>query len=87
MILQIPVSPETEAALRERANARGEDIAAYAARLLHDALNAPSVDELLAPFRRQVAESGMTDKELNDLCEELRQEVWMEQQTAKAKDA
>jgi len=87
MILQIPVNSETEAVLRERASARGEDIAAYAARLLQEAVTTPNVDELLAPFRRQVAESGVSDDELDELCEELRQEVWTEQQARKAKSA
>jgi len=32
----------------------------------------------LAPFRRQVEESGMTDDELGDFFEEVREEVWQE---------
>ncbi|HEV3417277.1 MAG TPA: hypothetical protein VG056_10700 [Pirellulales bacterium] len=86
-MLQVSLTPETVAALRERANARGEDIADYAARLLRDAVTAPSVDELLAPFRNQVDESGATDEELDNLCEELRQEVWRDQEARKAKRA
>jgi hypothetical protein len=87
MILEVPVNPETEAALRERASARGEDVASYAARVLQEALTAKSVDDLLAPFRRQVDESGATDEELDDLCEDLREEVWQEHQARKAKEA
>ncbi len=87
MILQVPVTPETEAALRERATAHGEDIATYAARVLRDALSAPSVDELLAPFRRQVEGSEATDEELDELCEELREDVWHEQQARRANGA
>jgi hypothetical protein len=86
-MLQVPLTPETEAVLRERAKALGEDVADYAARLLRDAVTTPSVDELLAPFRRHVDESGATDEELDSLCEELRQEVWQEQQARKAKRA
>jgi hypothetical protein len=77
-MLAVPLQPATEAALRERAEARGQDAAVYAAQLIHDALNAPSVEELLAPFRRQVAESGATDAELDELAEELRNEAWQE---------
>lgn len=55
--------------------ANGEDVSSYAARLLHDVLMAPSVEELLAPFRKQVEESGITDEELDQLGEELRLEV------------
>ena len=86
-MLQIPLSPETEAALRERANVRGEDAGIYAARLLQDALTSPNVEQLLRPFRQQVERSGATDLELDGLCEELRQEVWEEQQVQKANTA
>ena len=83
-MLQIPLPPDTEEALRERAKASGEDVSSYAARLLQEALGAPSVDELLAPFRKRVEESGMTDEQLNQLGEELRREVRQEQQARKA---
>jgi hypothetical protein len=48
-MLQIPLSPDAEEILRERAKASGEEVAWYAARLLQDTLVAPSVGELLAP--------------------------------------
>lgn len=86
-MLQIPLSAETEVALRERADSRGEEVAVYAARLLQDAVAAPNIDELLAPFRRQVEENGATDAELDSLCEELRRDVWQEQQARKAQSA
>lgn len=86
-MLQVPLSPDTERALRERAHANGEDVASYAARLIQQALTTPSVDELLAPFRREVEESGIADDELDRLGEELRQEVRQEKQTRKAKTA
>ena len=75
-MLQIPLSPAAEEILRERAAASGEDVSCYAARLLQEALSAPSVEELLTPFRKQVEDSGITDGELNQLGEELRSEVW-----------
>ncbi len=84
-MLQIPLSPDTESTLRQRAEASGEDVASYAARILQEALCAPSVDELLAPFRKQVEESVITDDELDKLGEELRREVRQEEQSRKAK--
>jgi hypothetical protein len=42
-MLQIPLHPDTEQTLRERAKANGEDVAAYVARLIQQALTAPSV--------------------------------------------
>ena len=84
-MLQIPLPPDTEETLRKRAKANGEDVASYAARLIQEALCTPSVDELLAPFRKQVEESGITDEELDRLGEELRDEVWQEHEARKAK--
>jgi hypothetical protein len=84
-MLQIPLPPDVEARLRERAKARGEDVSALAARLLEDALSTATVDELLAPFRRQVADSGISDDELDRLGEELRDEVWRDAQTPNVK--
>lgn len=84
-MLQIPLPPDAEETLRQRAKASGEDVGAYAARLLQEALSAPSVDVLLAPFRKQVQESGITEEELDQLGEELRDEVWRERQARKAK--
>ncbi len=40
---------------------------------------AESIDEILAPFRKQVAESGMSEDELDAFFQEVRQEVWDEQ--------
>ncbi len=72
--------PQVEAALRDLTKAQGIEVAVLAARLLSAALSAPNVDELLAPLRRQVEASGASDKELDALCEQLREEVWREQQ-------
>jgi hypothetical protein len=70
--LNITLPPETEARLRERAEAQGEDIASYAARLLRDAVASPSIDDLLSPFRQQVEASGMTDEQLDEFYNDLR---------------
>jgi hypothetical protein len=82
-MLQIPLSPATEETLRERAKSSGSDVSGYAARLIQEALSTPSVDELLAPFRKQVEESGITDEELDRLGEELRREARLERRARK----
>jgi hypothetical protein len=38
----------------------------------------PAVDHALAPFRRQLEESGISDDELGAFFEEVREEVWQE---------
>jgi hypothetical protein len=83
-MLEIALPPDTEAKLRERAKASGEDVSAVAARLIAEALGAPSVDELLAPFRKQVEDGGVTDEDLDRLGDELRDEVWRQHQTRKS---
>jgi hypothetical protein len=40
-----------------------------------------TTDERLAAFRQQVEESGITDEDLDRLFEELREEVWQENQS------
>ena len=39
----------------------------------------PSLDEILAPFRTQVADSGVSDAELDRLFSEARDELHREQ--------
>lgn len=86
-MLQIPLPPDTEETLRERAKANGQDVSSYAARIIQEALSTPSVEELLAPFRREVEESGITDEGLDTLGEELRRDVRQEHRARKAKTA
>lgn len=42
---------------------------------------APTIDEILAPIRKQFVESGTTEEELDALIDEAREEVWQEGQT------
>ena len=83
-MVQVSLPPDTEALLRERARAVGKDVSSYAASLLSEALSAPNVDHLLAPYRKQVEESGITNEELDALGESLRDEVWRERQATEA---
>ena len=70
--------------LRERAAAQGQDLVQYIHRIIdRDITAAPTLDELLAPLRREFAASGMTEDELDALVEEARQEVWQEKQAKK----
>ena len=78
MTLSLSLSPQAEAKLRERAAAAGLDPSTYAKGLLEDVVTKPTLDEILAPFRRQVDESGMSDEDLDLFYENLRNEVWGE---------
>ena len=64
MVLQIPITSDTEAKLRRQAQAAGKDVTAYVSQLVEQAAARPSLDELLEPLRRQFAQSGATDEQL-----------------------
>jgi predicted DNA-binding protein len=79
MTILIRLSDEEQRRLTERAARNGRDVADYVQLLIERDLQEPAaVDLALAPFRRQVEESGMTDEELGDFYEEVREEVWQE---------
>ena len=84
MTVSISLSPRAEARLKERAAAEGKDLVAYATQLVEDAVTKPSLDEILAPFRKEVAASGMNDEQLEQFYEGLRDEAWQERQGRKA---
>jgi hypothetical protein len=44
----------------------------------------PTLDEILAPVRKEFVESGMTEEELEVLIDEAREEVWQEEHTQEA---
>lgn len=46
-------------------------------------LGPPTMDEILAPIRKQFNESGMTEDELEVLIDEAREEVWQAKRTHK----
>jgi hypothetical protein len=85
MTVTISLSPEMEKQLVARATVHGQDVAGYVCQLIardiQDARPASkSLDEVLAPIRRQFKDSGMTDEELDALVEETREEIWQEKQ-------
>jgi hypothetical protein len=93
MSITISLPPEMEEKLRQRAAERGQTVDGYVRQLVErEVLDAggprpggapplparlPS-DEALAPFRKEVAESGMTDDELLEFFEGVREEVYQE---------
>lgn len=75
MTLRVPISPETEARLRAKAADTGLDIEAYAARALDRAVSRPSLDDILAPLRDEVACSGVSEEGLTQLLEQAKHET------------
>jgi hypothetical protein len=60
------LSDRARAKLAEQAANRGQDISTVASDLIEQAIARPSIAEIMAPVRKQVAESAMSDEELND---------------------
>jgi hypothetical protein len=76
MTLTITLSPKAERALQERATRDGRDVNDLARELIERGVLVPPLDEILDPFRREVAASGLNQAELDELFEEARNEAW-----------
>lgn len=73
MTITLDVSSTTERRLKERARREGKEVPALIGDLIERELDAVAkLDAILGPFRRQVAESGITDDELTDVFNEAR---------------
>ena len=75
MTINISLTPEAETKLRQRASSLGQDVSIVASDLLEEAVCRPTVEELLAPARRQIAESGMCDQALDGFFRDVLKEV------------
>ncbi len=84
MTLTIPISPEAEAKLIAKAAAAGVDVTTFAAQTLERAASKPTLEEILAPLRKEFEQSGMTEDELTDLLEQAKHEARAERRARKA---
>ena len=63
MTITILLPPDTERKLVEKAKRSGQDIETVARQSIERGVTAEAtLDEILTPFRRQVAESSISDK-------------------------
>ncbi len=74
MVLQLTLSPEIEAKLAAKAAAEGVDVETFARRAIESAAVKPTLDEILAPLRDEVA-SMWTEEELTQVLEEAKHEM------------
>lgn len=75
--ITIPLSSDEERRLADHAARSGLAVTDLVRRLIERELARPAaIDEILAPFRREVEQSGLTDEELGDFFEDVRDEVW-----------
>ncbi len=75
MTVTINISPDALRSLTERAKERGTNIEGYVKDLIEKDVAPPRrISEILAPFRQEVLNSGITDLELDSLFHEARNE-------------
>lgn len=81
--LEIPnVPPDQMKKLAEKAAESGKTPEEYALELIVTALDSGgglTFDQILAPFRQEVKESGLTDEELDELFRRARRDYAREQ--------
>lgn len=68
--------------LDEKVRQTGDDLDDYVQALLMTDIQSLILSEILAPFRQEVKESGISEDEFTALFEEAREEVWQEKQKA-----
>jgi hypothetical protein len=79
MSLTITLKPETETKLKNLSNARGCDVDDFIEKLIEDESNKlRSIDEIFAPFRKNIEESGISEEDLDVLFLQARKEVYAE---------
>jgi hypothetical protein len=77
--IELPIPEELLRLVDERAQTAGLPREAYIRAVLSkDVRSEPSISEILAPFRDQVAGSGISDEELNRLFSQAREESYRE---------
>ena len=79
MTISIPL--EVKTALQKKASAIGKDVKIYVEDLLKTQVLRPSIDEILAPFRKEVEASRISDDEFDEFVGEIREEIYREKLT------
>ncbi len=78
MTVVLELEPEIEEALQKKATVDGKDIQNYIEDSLRKLALQPSLNEILAPIRKNFEDTGMSEEELDKLIESERQAMWEE---------
>ncbi len=85
MTVTIELKPEIEKALQQKAKENGFEVNIYLEQLIEkDIERRKLLDEVLAPIRKNFAESGMSEDDLDALVESERQVMWKEKNGTRA---
>ena len=83
MELTISISEQIGYILQQRAKAKGRDINELVQDIVEDQALTPTLDELLAPVRKEVADKGITEDEIDEFMYSLRKKAKDEKGTVK----
>ncbi len=75
MELTILISEQIGSILQKRAKANGRDINDLVKDIVEDQALTPTLDELLAPVRKDIADEGITENEIDNFMYSLRKKV------------
>ena len=79
MTLTIQVPQNIGAILEEKAKNQGKDVVEYVENLIvKDIDQRKTLEEILVPIRKNFADSGMSEEDLDALIESERQAMWEE---------
>ena len=81
MSVTITIPPELEAKIARRAALKGMPLEEYARVVLEQDATMLTMRELFAPVRQQVAGSGVSEQELDELLETARERAYQASQT------
>ena len=84
MTLTISIPRAAEERLREIARASGTDLSTYVSRLLEETATKSTLQEMLAPLRKEFAESGTSDEQWVDEITAAQSAYRAEQRQGKA---
>lgn len=81
MELTISISDKIGHILQQRAKEKGRDINDLVKDIVEDQALTPTLDELLAPVRQEVADKDITEDEIDAFMSDLRKKVRKEKQS------
>lgn len=83
MEITFTIPDEIAKQLFTRANKEGKDVSTFMAKVAEREAKKPTLDELLAPVRRQFAESGLSEEDLTNIVREERRAIQKEKREKK----
>lgn len=82
MELTISVSEQTFSILQKRAKTQGSKVDELVEKIVEEQAHTPTINELLAPVRKEIADKNISEDEIDDFMYSLRKKVKAEKQNS-----